>query len=253
MSALLEGSGTLRVIATSREPLAIPGETVVAVPPLAITRRRGAVHRAYGPRLVREGVRRSPARDDRPDLRSPGRPAAGHRACRREDEQPVRRPDRRRPRRSRSAAVANRRRGAGAPAHDASVIRVEPMTCSPTPKPGCSRTFPSSEEASASTMRSRSAPAPPSRRSHRSWSAASCPSPRFRVAAGAVIRATGCSRRSVSSRPSAWRPGRANTGPAVASCSTTWTRRGNQINLGGVDQDEWMATLESGSTTCVRR
>ena len=34
LSALLEASGTLRVIATSREPLAIPGETVLTVPPL---------------------------------------------------------------------------------------------------------------------------------------------------------------------------------------------------------------------------
>jgi predicted ATPase/DNA-binding CsgD family transcriptional regulator len=34
VSAMLEASGTLRVIATSREPLSIPGETLFTVPPL---------------------------------------------------------------------------------------------------------------------------------------------------------------------------------------------------------------------------
>jgi predicted ATPase/DNA-binding CsgD family transcriptional regulator len=34
VSAMLEASGTLRVIATSREPLSIPGETLLTIPPL---------------------------------------------------------------------------------------------------------------------------------------------------------------------------------------------------------------------------
>ena len=120
------------------------------------------------------------------------------------------------------------------------------MPCPATPKPGCWRTSPSFEEASASTMRSRSAPAPPSRRSHRSWSAASCPSPRFRVADWAgtpryrmleTIREF--TAECLAARPRAARDLRrrhARHYLALAEAA--------EPNLSGVAQDAWMTRLK---------
>ena len=77
--ALLEACPRLKIVATSREALAIDGEALVPVPPLARVARADAVRRPRGGRPPRLRGRRRRARD----LPPAGRAAAGARAGRR--------------------------------------------------------------------------------------------------------------------------------------------------------------------------
>jgi hypothetical protein len=98
--ALLGSCPGLRVLATSREPLGVPGEAVYLVPPLAVppepsdaqalARARGAV--VPDARRVGSGGRRGggcAGGGCRPDLPRARRPAAGDRACRRAHQRAV--------------------------------------------------------------------------------------------------------------------------------------------------------------------